>query len=173
MPAQWEYSRGKHLGQVIGVALEAADTARVTDTPLFPFVRLNPTTMGYPQHMQIDVTPEEEPCLPQIMVFAEAATAAIEQNLAQRSVLIRGPLAFRGKGGHQGSDIRREPGPPGSGTGCVAVLQKLTWEGRKRVSVDLRHAVKDSAPPGYWYAGLTEMVPAKQTKKQAKQSAPP
>ena len=171
MPAPLQYSRGEHLSQVIGVALEQADTARVTKTPLFPSVTLNPTTMGYPAYKQMVVTPEEEPWLPQIMAWAAGATAAIEQKLAQRRVLIRGPLDFRGKGGHLPKDIKRDPGPPGSGTGCVAVLQTLTYKGRKKFSVDQRQAVKDNAAPGHWYAGLTEMAPHKTNKDRKRNKA--
>ena len=155
-----KYSREAHLSQLIGVVLEYADTARVTKTPLFPVIKLNPSTMGYPKSMEMNVTADDEPYLPRILEWAAAATAAIEQNLAKLKVLVRGPLDFPTN--CKGLD----PGPPGSGTQCVAVLQKLqfdTGRSKTKTSVDLRNAVLDTAPEGKWWAGLTEEARTKQT----------
>ena len=153
------YVRKDHLAPLIGVVLEEADKARLTNKPFPSCFVLNPVGLGYPEEKEIRITAADEPYLPEILHWAAPATAHMQVEIAKLDVHLRSPYVFAGRGAYSGTGRHSSPGTPHGGSQCVAVLPNEKGpDGKKprRISVDLRYAVLDTAPGGLWWAGITE-----------------
>ena len=144
------YSRERDWPRVCGLALEAADRARATGLPLESCVVLNPGD----EKREVTVTEAEEPRLPALLRWAEAAKAHIDAELEASSCVVRGPLEFRGPGPR--SDF-------GTWNGGVQTVAVVGWDKpspqQERMNVDLRFAIRDTAepcPPKPWWSCLGE-----------------
>ena len=119
------YSRASCLPQLLGVALEVADKARASHAALPDLVVLNPAGLGCTAP-EIQVTSAEERYLPEILLWARAATAEIKRTLQESAgVYLRGPTHFTGQGARTGTSVRTGPGEAGGGVQATAELQTL------------------------------------------------
>jgi hypothetical protein len=103
------YARKRDLPRVCGLALEEADKAGVTGSPLPSFVTLD---------HEFTVGAAEEPFLPRILEWAAVAKAHIGCELADHDLaVLRGPLpkAGTGDGGFRGPGPRPTAGTPHGG----------------------------------------------------------